>query len=222
VSVGDWTTNCVLKTEAWTLHFKPTKSIKASQGPRYLINLPVLSRQYRDDQIRHLDSYTELKTIASIDMPKIKIRFHEGDPLFNIKLDAVLNQTNSDKEVYASIYRDPEFINKLRDKMEYDVKNYLSLALATVSQIGIIYLHIKLRNLNMAIMVLQSQLTTLVKALDELQLTQRPKAGEPTLPNIHLTMLKISTMYWAYFIAIILVLTLARKVSQIIRRKCTE
>jgi len=70
ITMGDWTTHCVVKSSAWTLHFKPSKSIKTSQGPRYLINLPVLSRQYSDDQIRHLDFYTELKRMAHIDMPK--------------------------------------------------------------------------------------------------------------------------------------------------------
>jgi len=58
VTAGDWTTNCILQTDAWTLHFKPTDNLKTSQGPRYLINLPVLARLYSDDQIRHLDSYT--------------------------------------------------------------------------------------------------------------------------------------------------------------------
>jgi len=100
-TTGDWTTNCVLKTDTRTLHFKPTDSLKTSQGPRYLINLPVLSRQYSNDQIRHLDSYTELKTIPHNDMPKIKITFHEGDPLFKIKLDTILNQTKNDKELFA-------------------------------------------------------------------------------------------------------------------------
>jgi len=51
-----------------------------------------------------------------MDVPKIKITFHEGNPLFNIKLDTILNQTNQDNELYTSVYRDPEFINKLRDK----------------------------------------------------------------------------------------------------------
>jgi len=41
ITAGDWTTHCMLQTRAWTLHFKPTDSIKTSQGPRYLINLPV-------------------------------------------------------------------------------------------------------------------------------------------------------------------------------------
>jgi len=33
-TAGDWTTNCVLKTNTWTLDFKPTDSVKTSQGPR--------------------------------------------------------------------------------------------------------------------------------------------------------------------------------------------
>jgi len=175
ITAGNWTTHCVLKTNAWTLHFKPTDSIKTSQGPRYLKNLPVLSRQYSDDQIRHLDYYTELKTTAHIDMPKIKIKFHKGDPLFNIKLNAILNQTENDKELFASVYRDPDFMNRIRDRNDYDVTSLLGMILATVSLMGIISLLIKQRKLTMAMMALQTQITTVAKALDVLQLTQRPK-----------------------------------------------
>jgi len=137
---GDWTTNCILQTEAWTLHFKPTDTLKTSQGPRYLINLPVLASQYSDEQIRHLDSHTELKTRASTDMPKIKITYHEGDPLFNIRQDTLLNQTDSDKAVFASVYRDPDFINRFVKNTEYGVTEWACLAMAILSFIGIIYL----------------------------------------------------------------------------------
>jgi len=106
-------------------------------------------------------------------MPKIKITFHEGDSLFNIKLDTVLNKTEKDKEFYASVYRDPEFINKLRETMGYDVTELVSLVPAILSITGIVYLLIKVRKLNMAILVMQSQLTTAVQDLDELQLTHR-------------------------------------------------
>jgi len=118
-------------------------------------------------------------------MPKIKIKFHEGNPLFKIKLDAILNQTENDKELFASVYRDPKFINRIRNSSEYDVTSLLGMALATVSLIGIIYLLIKQRKLTMAIKVIQTQLTTVVKVLDILQLTQRPKPTEVTQPNIH-------------------------------------
>jgi len=89
-----------------------------------------------------LDSYTELKTIPTIDMPKIKIIFHERDLLFNIKLDTVLNQTEQDQELYASIYREPGIINSLRNKTEYDVPEIIGLALATISLLEIVYLFI--------------------------------------------------------------------------------
>jgi len=146
VTAGDWTTNCVLKTDTWTLHFKPTDSLKTSQGPRNLINQPVLSRQYSDDQIRHLDLYTELKTIPHIDMPKNKITFDLI--LFKIKLEVILNQTENDKKLFASVYRDPELIiiNKIRHTNEYDVTSLLGMALATLSLIGIIYLLINKTN----------------------------------------------------------------------------
>jgi len=211
----------VLQTDTWTLHFRPTDNLKSTQGPRYLINLPVLAPQYSDDQVRHLDSYTELKTIASINMPKIKITFHEGDPLFNKKLDTVLNQTDQDKELYASVYRDPEFINKLRVTTAYDVTELASLVPAILSITGIVYLLIKVRKLNMAIMVIQSQLTTAVRALDELQLTHSPSPTEPTRPNIHETILNISKNYWFYLVAILLVIAICRKASKVIWKRCT-
>jgi len=171
---GDWTTNCILQTKAWTLHFKLTDTLKTSQGLRYLINLPVLASQYSDEQIRHLDLHTELKTKASTDMPKIKITFHKGDPLFNIRLDTLLNQTDSGKEIFASIYRDPEFIHKFTKNSEYGVTEWACLAIAIMSFTGIIYLLIKVRKLSIAILIMQSQLTTAVRALDELHLTHIP------------------------------------------------
>jgi len=155
-------------------------------------------------------------------MPKIKIIFHEGDSLFKIKLDAILNQTENDKELFASVQRDPEFINRIRNSNEYDVTSLLGMALATFSLIGVIYLLIKLRKLILAIMVLQTQLTTVVKALDNLQLTQRPKPTEITQPNIHEAILNISTNYWSYLIAMLIFLAVARKSSKMIWNKCTS
>jgi len=152
-------------------------------------------------------------------MPKIKISFHEGDPLFKIKLNAILNQTENDKELFASVYRDPEFINRIQNTDEYDVTGLLGMALATLS---IIYLLIKQWKLTIAMMVLQTQLTTVVKALDDLQLTQRPKTTEMTRPNIHEVILSKSTNYWFYLIAILLLLAIARKTGKIIWNKCTS
>jgi len=160
--------------------------------------------------------------MASIDMPKIKIIFHEGDPLFNIKLDTLLNQTEDDKEMFASVYRDPEFINRLKFNDDYDVTGRLGMALATLSLIGIIYLLIKQRKLMTAMIIIKSQLTTVVKALDDLQLTQRPKPTEMTQPNKHVVILNISTNYWFYLIAILLTLAVARKASKFIWNKCTS
>jgi len=105
--------------------------------------------------------------------------------------------------MFASVYRDPEFINRIRDNNEYDVASWISMVLATVSLTGIIYLLTKQRKLTMAMMVLQTQLTTVAKALDILQLTQRPKPTEITPPNIHEVILSISTNYWFYLIAIL-------------------
>jgi len=85
-----------------------------------------------------------------------------------------------------------------------------------MSIIGIIYLLIKMRKLNMAIIIMQSQLTTVVKALDNLQLTQRPRPTEPTQPIIHETILKTSTNYWFYLIAILLFIAISRKASKVI------
>jgi len=162
-----------------------------------------------------------LKTIPSIDMPKIKIIFHEGDPLFNIKLDTILNKTEDDKELFASVYRDPEFMNKLRDTTEYDVTEIASLVPAILSTAGIIYLLIKVRQLSMAMIILKSQLSTCVKALDDLQLTQRPKSTQPTQPNIHEAILNISTNYWFYLMAILLFIAICRKTCKFVWRKCT-
>jgi len=222
ITNGDWTTHCIIKTNAWNLHFKPSGGAKISQGQRYLINLAVLSRQYTDEQIQHLDSYTELKTIARIDMPKIKIIFYEGDPLFNIKLDTLLNQTDNDKEMIASVYRDPDFINKLRLNDDSDITGRLGMGLAGLSLIGVIYLLIKQRRLMTAVIIIKSQLSSGVRALYNLQLTQRPKTTEMTQPNMHEVILNISTNYWFYLIAILLVLAVARKVCKFIWIKCTS
>jgi len=73
----------------------------------------------------------------------------------------------------------------------------------------------------MAIITLQSQLRTCVKALDELQLTQRPRSTQPTQPNIHEAMLNISTNYWFYVIAILLFIAICRKTSKCVWRQCT-
>jgi len=155
-------------------------------------------------------------------MPKIKITFHEGDPLFNIRLDTLLNQTDSDKEVFASVYRDPEFINRFVKNTDYGVTEWACLAVALLSVIGIIYLLIKVRKLSIAMLILQSQLTPAVRALDNLHLTQRPRPTDPTQPNIHETILKISTNYWVYLIAILLVIAIGRKACKIIWRGCTS
>jgi len=155
-------------------------------------------------------------------MPKIKITFHEGDPLFNIKLDSLINQTENDQEMFASVYRDPEFINRIRNNDDYDVTGRIGIALATLGLIGIIYLLIKQRRLTMAILILKTQLTTVVKALDDLQLTQRPRTTEVTKPNIHEVILSISTNYWFYLIAILLLLAIARKAGKLIWNKCTS
>jgi len=144
-------------------------------------------------------------------MPRIKIIFHEADPLFNIKLDRVLNQTEQDQELYASVYRDPGFINSLRDKTDYGVAEIISLALATISLLGIIYLITRLCKVNMALMILQAQLTAVARAVESLQLTRRPKPTKPTQPNIHQVIQEVSANYWFYFIAIILLLALIRK-----------
>jgi len=152
-------------------------------------------------------------------MPKIKITFHEGDPLFNIKLDTLLNQTENNKEMFASVYRDPEFIHKIRDNNKEDVTSWISMVLATVSLMGIIYLLIKQQKLTMAMIVLQTQLTTVEKALDILQLTQKPKTTEVMQPNIHEVILSISTNYWFYLIAILLILAVAMKMGKIIWNK---
>jgi len=139
-------------------------------------------------------------------MPKIKITLHKGDPLFNMKLDTIVNKTDQDKELYTSLYRDPEFINKLRENTGYDITELASLVPAVMSITGIIYLLIKVRKLNMAIQIMQAQLTTVAKALDELQLTHGPRPTEPTQLNIHETILNISKNYWFYLIAILLVI----------------
>jgi len=91
-----------------------------------------------------------------------------------------LNQTDSDKEVFASVYRDPEFINRFVKNTELGVTEWAYLAVAIVCFTGIIYLLIKVRKLSIAILIMQSQLTMAVKALDELHLTQRPRPTEPT------------------------------------------
>jgi len=154
-------------------------------------------------------------------MPKIKITFHEGDPIFNIKLDTILNQTENDKEMFASIYRDPDFINRMLVKTDYDVTSLVSLMVATTSLIGIIYLFIKLRKLTLAMIVLKTQIVTTARALDILQLTQRPKPTKVTPPNIHEVIMDISSNNWFYLIAILLVLAVARKTGKIIWNLCT-
>jgi len=159
---------------------------------------------------------------AHIDMPKIKITFHEGDPLFNIKLDAILNQTENYKELFASVYRDPDLINRMRVETDYEVTSLVSLLLATASLIGIIYLLIKLRKLTLAMMVLKTQMITTARALDILQLTQRPKTTEVTPPKIHEALMDISFNYWFYLIAILLVLAVAKKTGKIIWNECTS
>jgi len=80
-------------------------------------------------------------------MPKIKITFHKEDPLFKIKLYTILNQTENDKEMFASVYRDPDFINKMLVETDNDVTRWINPLLTTASWIRIIYLLIKLRRL---------------------------------------------------------------------------
>jgi len=70
--------------------------------------------------------------------------------------------------------------------------------------------------------VLQTQLTTVAKALDIFQLRQRLKTTEVTPPNIHEVIMNISTNYCFYLIAILLVLAVARKTGKIIWNKCTS
>jgi len=153
-------------------------------------------------------------------MPKIKITFHEEDPLFNIKLDTILNQTENDKERFASVYRDPDFINRMMVETDYDVTSLISLLVATASLIGIIYLFIKLRKLSLAMIILKTQIVTTTRALDILQLTQRPKTTEVPPPNMHETIMDISSNYWFYLIAILLLLAVARKTGKIIWNRC--
>jgi len=88
---------------------------------------------------------------------------------------------------------------------------------------GIIYLLLKQRKLTMAMMVLQTQLTTVAKALNILRLTQKPKPTEVTPPNIHKAILNISTNYWFYLIAILLILAVTSKMmGKIIWNKCSS
>jgi len=122
----------------------------------------------------------------------------------------------------ASVYRDPDFINKLRFNNDSDITGRLSMGLAGLSLIGVIYLLIKQRKLMTAMIIMKSQLTTVVRALDDLQLTQRPKTPEMAQQNMHEVILSISTNYWFYLIAILLVLAVARKVCKFIWNKCTS
>jgi len=154
-------------------------------------------------------------------MPKIKLTFHEGDPLFNIKLDTILNQTGNDKEMFASVYRDPDFINNMLVETDNDLNSLISLLIATASLIGIIYLFIKLRKLTLAIILLKTQIITTARALDILQLTQRPKSSEVTPPNIHEIIMDISSNYCFYLIAVLLVLAMAKKTGRILWNICT-
>jgi len=165
-------------------------------------------------------------------MPKIKITFHEGDPLFNIKLDTVLNQTDNDKEMFALVYRDPDFINKMLVETDYDVTSLISLLVATASLIGIIYLFIKLQKLTLAMMLLKTQIDTtargqttawfwLLAKTTASWFWPKPKPTEVTPPNIHEVIMDISSNYWFYLIAILLVLAVARKIAKIIWKMCT-
>jgi len=57
--------------------------------------------------------------------------------------------------MFASVYRDPDFINRMRVETDYDVTSLVCLLLATASLMGMIYLLIKLRKLTLAMMVLK-------------------------------------------------------------------
>jgi len=49
----------------------------------------------------------------------------------------------------------------------------------------------------------------------------KTKKMEPAHPNIHQTILEISTNYWVYFIAIVLILAISRKAGQLIWKTCS-
>jgi len=94
--------------------------------------------------------------------------------------------------------------------------------LATISVFGVIFLLVKLRKLNLAIIILSAELTGLSKALDTLQLTREARPTEPTKPSIHQAILEIITNYWIYFIVTIIVLATPRKCIKIIWNQCTN
>jgi len=123
--------------------------------------------------------------------------------------------------MFASAYRDPDFLNKMLVETNNDVTSLISLLVATASLIGIIFPFIKLRKLTLAMVILKTQIFTTARALDILQLTQRPKPTEVTPPNIHEVIMEISSNYWFYLIAILLVLAVARKTGKIIWNMCT-
>lgn len=220
----DASQTCVLTTDFCQLFYQPFAHIQNNRRdkPQYPINLAVLSRLYESEQIEHLNAQTSIDTLPRFDFPKFELKFFAEDYDQTINLDKILNATGEENKIYASIFRDPNYLSSfLPVDTTMDIVNIVALIVACVSFLGVLYAWFTMRSLSLKIMLLQSAFMHKAEALPYLELTQKPTTTVDPGLTLHEQIIQISNDTWIYIFVLLLIVSALKCLLETIWRKCT-
>jgi len=78
---------------------------------KYPINIIILNKFYRDEQLYSLDGSSTFKHPPILDIPEIAIQYIDHDAPIKLNLDNILNDSLDNQMSYAHDWRRPDFLS---------------------------------------------------------------------------------------------------------------